>query len=297
MEKYFKYIVALIIGVFAVSIFVMQIIPDEKERLIKRLNEDLPRDIGTVGIWESVTYENKSITYNLRVKNSGQETDSLYRIHYYDFRECMMYAVIKMNGQRDKGTLISNLLSYYKEKMTVRVFLANDKSYSWTFTGDELLSFIYRVRLTPTEAFQKIIDMHIMMANISLPAILDDNEGFQSIPVNSIRNIAGEKDILLAIKHDSTSIIYEFLTPEVDYSLDDIGGISENEEALMLFAEEMSKDLDIQESMNQLVLTHADLKITYTSTKQEKTITITIPYRILKQYCSLPEDIIKNLIS
>lgn len=107
MDKLFKYIIAIFIACTLTGIFIALNIPrskltfNEKMRLSKIIaecNTDLPREIGTIGYLDSMSFADETITYAVSVKGDDRIIQ-VYSDNYDEFKDMLKYSFIEMNGQ------------------------------------------------------------------------------------------------------------------------------------------------------------------------------------------------------
>ena len=103
MEKLFKYILAILVVCTLVGIFVALNSPrpkltfNEKMRLSKIIaecNANLPREIGTIGYLDSMSFSNETITYAVSVK-CDDRIMQVYSDNYDEFKDMLKYSFIE----------------------------------------------------------------------------------------------------------------------------------------------------------------------------------------------------------
>lgn len=297
MPKSFKIILSILAAIFFAAILIVKSLPKPKltysERLeitnaINRINAELPRQIGTIGQFDSITFHDDILTYNF--SNYGDESiDDFYEYNYNEVGELMKYGVIAMNGQYGMGSHFSSLLKDKDLKLHCKFVTPSKKSFDWGYSGEELLSFIRRIQMSPTEALYVILDTHIKLANLSLPIGIEDMGEIQSITNNSIANTLTENDSLLRIMHDNDNVIFVIETNEKEIGIKDIKSNLSNELFTESFAELLSEDADVVEFINLLVLSHSKLTYRMINTAASDSVDITIPYNILKKNCKITD--------
>lgn len=295
MPKTFKIILSILAAIFIVAILIVKSLPKPKltyyERLeianaINRINAELPRRIGTIGQFDSITFNDDILTYNF--SDFGDVSiDDFYTSNYNEIGELMKYGVITMNGQCGMGTYLSSLLKDKGLELHCKFVTPSKKSFEWGYSGEELLSFIREIQISPTKALYLIIDTHIKLANLSLPISAEDMGKIQSITNNSIANTLTENDRLLRIMHDNDNVIFVVETNEKEIGIKDIKDNLSNELFTESFAELLSEDADVVEFINLLVLSHSKLTYRMINIEASDSVDITIPYDILKKNCKI----------
>ena len=142
------------------------------------------------------------------------------------------------------------------------------------------------IRITPTEALYTIIDTHIKLANLSLP-MKSDNLGYvNTIITNAIGTSLGPDQKLLKIMHDENSVVFVCETNEREDSISEIREYLSIPLFIQNYATLHSKDADIKEFINMLVLSHSNLIYRIKNVSSTDSVDIEIPYVILNNNCS-----------
>lgn len=287
----FKKILIIFAIIIGLKIIIVPLLPKPKLsfserqeiwRVVDDMNRELPEKIGTIGQLDKVSFRNDTLC--LHYSNYGDSSiDEFYEENYNEVREIMKYGCLTLNGQRNGGTNLANLLDSKGIILKTIFTTPSSKKFSFIFTGKELLDFIDAVRVSPTEALHTILDTYIRLANLSLMG-LDDFDEFQSIPINTVKNSLGEGDRLIEIQHCGNDVIFIIETNETEFKLDDIKPFINNEYFLNEITKEMVEDPDIKEFVDMLVTTHSNFTYSYSIPNSSERVNITIPYRILKNY-------------
>lgn len=214
MNNLFKYIVAAFVLIIMGAIIVVQFLPKPKlsftERqninlAIQKLNSELPQEIGTIGQFEKASFRNDTLAYYY-VVYGGKETDEFYEENFNEVRELMKYLVICMNGNRNTGTKMAQWINSVNIPIQVNISTLGTKTFKWTYEGRELLDFIHKVRISPTEALHTVIEVWIKLANLSLPLFADDIN-VQSISNNTIAKSMSPNERLIRILQKNDNIL------------------------------------------------------------------------------------------
>ena len=192
MEKIFKYILAILVVCTLVGIFVALNNPRPKltfndkirlSKIIAECNMDLPREIGTIGYLDSMSFADETITYAVSVKGDDRIMQ-VYSDNYDEFKDMLKYSFIEMNGQRNLGNTFAHSLETKGLNICFKVSTENKKSMSWNVTGKELSAFVDSCKLSPTTALKKVIDMQIKIANLKLPVTTSDSPKATTVAIN-----------------------------------------------------------------------------------------------------------------
>ena len=217
MDKLFKYIIAIFIACTLTGIFIALNIPrpkltfNEKMRLSKIIaecNTDLPREIGTIGYLDSMSFADETITYAVSVKGDDRIIQ-VYSDNYDEFKDMLKYSVIEMNGQGNLGNIFVHSLETKGLNICFKVSTENKKSMSWNITGKELSTFVDSCKLSPTTALKKVIDMQIKIANLKLPVTTSDSLKATTVAINSIvGDVKDESCLLQSIKCEGNNLLF-----------------------------------------------------------------------------------------
>lgn len=300
MEKAFKYFlsffaIALTIGIIyaihaprpKMSIF------DEQElrKLILRLNEDLPREIGTIGYLDSITYANHTISYIMSVKGDNK-IKQVYMEYYDDFKDLLKYSVIMMNGQRNMGDKFSTILDHKGLDAGVKIYSSDGTFTSWTITGTELKNFVDGCRLNPTEALHRVIEMDVKIANLSLPMKPGEGSLVRTVTLNSIESDEDAGFLLQSVTYIGNSITLEYIVDEQENDLDLIDENSTNGEYIDALASIMAEDADVKEFFGLVSIAHTNIVLKCKGSTTGKVVEVTIPYQVIRKYCKIPPNLL-----
>lgn len=296
MEKAFKYFlsifsIALVIGIiYAIHAPKPQMsIFDEQEmrQLIVRLNEDLPREIGTIGYLDSITYSNHTISYIMSVKGDNG-IKQVYTEYYDNFKDLLKYSVLMMNDQRNMGQKFSSILDSKGLDAGVKIYTPDGTYTSWTITGTELKNFVDGCRLNPTEALHRVIEMEVKIANLTLPMKPGEGSSVRTVTLNSIESDDEAGFLLLSIAYIGNSLVLEY---DVDEHENDLNLIDENAtsiEYIETLASIMAEDADVSEFFGLVSIAHTNIVLKCIGRTSKKVVEITIPYHVIKKYCKVP---------
>lgn len=298
MEKHFKYIVIVITILLFVGIIIAlgHSDPDEirLKNAIAEANKDLPRKIGTIGILDSITYSNKTISYSLTV-NGNPFIQRLYKEKYDQFGELFKYNFIIMNGQRDMGRNYASLLYEKGLDFETCVYTKDGDVTKWRFSGKEIKDFLEHYKISPSEAFMTVIDMQLEMANIELPITLEDFDNpVKSIVINSMADGLDKSCLPQAYYREGNNIFLVYSVDEKEFALNEIESSCQDERFVELLAETLSEDADTRDFFRLLAISHSNFVHQYVGRTTKKTVTILFPYQILRKYSSMPDELLTN---
>lgn len=302
MDKLFKYIIAIFIACTLTGIFIALNIPrskltfNEKMRLSKIIaecNTDLPREIGTIGYLDSMSFANETITYAVSVKGDDRIIQ-VYSDNYDEFKDMLKYSFIEMNGQGNLGNIFAHSLETKGLNICFKVSTENKKSMSWNITGKELSTFVDSCKLSPTTALKKVIDMQIKIANLKLPVTTSDSQKATTVAINSIvGDVKDESCLLQSIKYERNNILFVYKVNEEGAK--DIKRLKDREENLDFmdaFVQELAQDKDVQEFIGMLALSHSNMVLVYREKASAKQFSLTLPYTILRNHCKVPQNLL-----
>lgn len=300
MKKVFYYIVALSLVCLLVCFMFAQYQPstrlapkDEIElvRMIAGLNADLPRDVGTIGRLDSLSLEDKAITYSMSV-NGDEQIMQFYADNHDEFKDILKYAFIEMNGQRNMGSTFLHALKTKDLSIRVKIYTTKSKFEQWDITGEELSAFIDSCKLTPTKALQTVIDMQVKFANMKLPVSDKDTRLVTNVVTNSIGSDSQDCS-LYAIKHEGEDIFFEYKINKKNMKdLESVKDRFEDLNFLDAYAQELAQDKDMREFMGSFAIAHSNMVLVYREDKSNKKVSIKLPYTVLRDHCVVPQELL-----
>lgn len=302
MDKLFKYIIAIFIACTLTGIFIALNIPrpkltfNEKMRLSKIIaecNTDLPREIGTIGYLDSMSFANETITYAVSVKGDDRIIQ-VYSDNYDEFKDMLKYSFIEMNGQGSLGNTFAHSLETKGLNICFKISTENKKSMSWNITGKELSTFVDSCKLSPTTALKKVIDMQIKIANLKLPVTTSDSPKATTVAINSIvGDVKGESCLLQAIKYERSNLLFEYKVNEESMKdIENLKGREDDLELMNAFVQDLAQDKDVLEFIGMLVISHSNMVLVYRESKSNEQISIVLPYTILRNHCKVPQNLL-----
>ena len=286
MEKVIKIVVAVFVLVILVALGAMKMRPKDRltsneEAIIREgisaLNDGLPRPIGTIGTLDSITYNKKSISYNMSVFGDPS-IYGFYREHYQDLHEVLLYSLATLNGQNGNATMLAEFLKEKSVGLKTTIFFSNKESLTWDLSPSDLIEFINSYNGTPTEAMRAVLDFHIALANYSCSTTTS----------NSIDELSEEGMVLLSIEHQDNTIIWNWGVDESWYDIEELSNSFQNEGFAEMFVEEIIQDPDVQELINIISISHSNISFRYKGLSSNNMAEIVIPYTVIKRYSQVP---------
>lgn len=263
------------------------------KKLLVELNADLPREIGTIGIQDSITFENNTLIFHHTVQG-GEMIKGFYEEHYAKYKEVLKYALVSLNGQCNNGYKFAQIFFYKGFNACVSINTGYGEPVSWTITGKELKAFVDSCKLNPSEALKTSIDMELMMLNMTLPINGKKTPNVGSVVTNSLVGDFDKYCLLMSVRCKDNFIFLYFDVDEKNYDLNVLKNNAKDINYVENLTRVLSEDKDFQEFLGMLALSHSDLGIIYKGRKTKKTVSIVIPYTILCKYCSVPSDLLLN---
>lgn len=302
MEKLFKYIISILVVCTFVGIFIALSVPRPKltfndkirlHQIIAECNADLPREIGTIGYLDSMSFADETITYAVSVKGDDSIMH-VYSDNYDEFKNMLKFSFIEMNGQRNLGNAFAQSLDAKGLNICFKVSTENKKSMSWNITGKELSAFVDSCRLSPTTAMKKVIDMQIKIANLKLPITTVETQKTTTVALNSIVGDTKDKSCLLqAIRHEGNNLYFEYKIKKKELKNIEILREKQNDMNFMnAFVQELAQDKDILEFMGMLAISHSNMVLVYRESESNEQVSIELPYTILRNHCKVPQELL-----
>lgn len=302
MGKLFKYIIVLLIVCTLIGIFIALNMPRPKltfsdkmklSQIIAECNANLPREIGTIGYLDSMSFANETITYAVSVKGDDRIIQ-VYSDNYDEFKDMLKYSFIERNGQGSLGNTFAHSLETKDLNISFKISTENKKSMSWNITGKELSTFVDSCKLSPTTALKKVIDMQIKIANLKLPVTTSDSPKATTVAINSIvGDVKDESCLLQSIKYEGNNLLFEYKVNEEGAK--DIKRLKDREEDLDFmdaFVQELAQDKDVLEFIGMLALSHSNMVLVYRENASAKQFSLTLPYTILRNHCKVPQNLL-----
>lgn len=302
MDKLFKYIIAVLIVCTLIGIFIALNMPRPKltfsdkmklSQIIAECNTDLPREIGTIGYLDSVSFADETVTYAVSVKGDDRIMQ-VYSDNYDEFKDMLKYSFIEMNGQRNLGNTFAHSLETKGLNICFKISMENKKSMSWNITGKELSTFVDSCKLSPTTALKKVIDMQIKIANLKLPVSASDSPKATTVAINSIVGDTKDESCLLqSITYEGNNLLFEYKVNEE--GVKNIERLKDREEDLNFmdaFVQELAQDKDVLEFIGMLALSHSNMVLVYRENASAKQFSLTLPYTILRNHCKVPQNLL-----
>lgn len=253
----------------------------------------MPREIGTIGYLDSISFADETITYAVSVKGDDRIMQ-VYSDNYDEFKDMLKYSFIEMNGQRNLGNTFAHSLEAKGLNICFKVSTENKKSMSWNITGKELSTFVDSCKLSPTTALKKVIDMQIKIANLKLPVTTSDSPKATTVAINSIvGDVKDESCLLQSIKYEGNNLLFVYKVNEEGAK--DIKRLKDREEDLDFmdaFVQELAQDKDVQEFIGMLALSHSNMVLVYRENASAKQFSLTLPYTILRNHCKVPQNLL-----
>ena len=296
MEKWFKYFLTFVVAALMIGIFIAINMPKPKmslfdkselNRMIVRLNEDLPREIGTIGYLDSIKNIDQTIYYIMSVKGDNR-IKQVYTENYEEFKELLKYTVVILNGQRDKGDQLATILDAKGLDMGVRIYTPDKDFTDWRITGAELKTFVESCQLDPTAALRHVIDMQIEIANLSLPMKPGDGTAIRSVTLNSIESEDDDSSLLQSVTHLGNSIIFQYDVDKEEQELDLMKVNSNNDEYIENIAAIAAEDADVKEFFGCVALSRSNIILQYVGRTSGNKVEILLPYEVMRKYCKVP---------
>lgn len=302
MEKLFKYIITILIVCTLIGIFIALNMPRPKltfsdkmklSQIIAECNADLPREIGTIGYLDSMSFADETITYSVRVKGDDKIMQ-VYSDNYDEFNDMLKYSFIEMNGQGNLGNAFARSLETKGLDICFKVYTESNKSKSWTVTGNELSAFVDSCKLSPTAALKRVIDMQIKIANLNLPITTSDSPIATTVAINSIvGDVKDESCLLQAIKYEGNNLLFEYKVNEEGMKdIEYLNGKEDDLDFMDAFVQELAQDKDILEFIGLLAISHSNMVLVYRDNKSSKPVSIELPYTVLRNHCKVPQELL-----
>lgn len=286
MEKLLKIIVVASIITILVTIGIVSVLPKDRltldeemeiRKCVQGLNDDLPRQIGTIGTLDAIRYQNRAICYDLTVFGDPGIIE-LYRSHYKEFRSVALYSFSVLNGQNGNANKLAEYCKTKKIGTKTTIFFADNESISWDFASNELNDFLLSFEGTPTDAMFTLLDFQIALVNYHC----------SNITTNSIEALSDDGIVFISLEHKGDDIIWTWNVDEQKKSIIDLSSFFQFPDAATITLNQLVTDPDVQELVNVISISHSNMILRYKSSTSGKVAELYIPYAILKQHSQVP---------
>ena len=286
MEKVIKIIVAVFVLAILVTIGIVSVLPkdrltfDEEMEIrkgVQALNDDLPRQLGTIGTLDAIRYQNRAICYDMTVFGDPSIIE-FYRSHYDEFRTVALYSFSTLNGQNGNANKLAEYCKAKKIGTKTTIVFADNESISWDFAPNELYDFLLSYKGTPTDAMRTVLDFNIALANYQC----------SNVATNSIESLSDEGIVLISLEHKDSDIIWTWSVDEHQYSIKDLSTSFQIQDAATVILGELVTDPDVQELVNLISISHSNMILRYKGYTSGKVAELYIPYSVLKHHSQVP---------
>lgn len=298
MEKVIKFILISFIFIIGLGILILDKMPkdDNIELMLKEweleINKNFPHDF-ELGRINGVSFKDKFVIYDITTYESSNIIE-FYKEHYEDFKYMLLYSFSYLNGTDDNGDKIVYMLFKVDYDIKVVINTIDVKSISWDITKEELEEFLKQCKLTPTEALRKVLNMHIELAKLNIPVNVNSEIQTRNLTTEFMASTIEEGCLLIDIKTIDNLIVFEYLVDDtkLDFDFATLRALSQTDEGKMIFAEIFAEDASFREFLNLIVLSQSNLGIMYKGVTSIDSVEIVLPYAILRNYCTIPQDIL-----
>lgn len=248
-------------------------------QIIQDVNKDLPREIGTIATFNHISYSNLMLVYDYTLKGSNNIL-LFYRDNTESIKQLLLYHFILMNGNFNLGYQFIYLLDYYNLDCQYNLYINDGDCFICKLTKEEIKEFVEACKISPTEALNIIIDMHLEFEKNS-------NLGIQSIVINSIDFFNDSINFLKEIKHINNNIIFVSEIYDEGFNFKDIEIQANNEAFLDAMAAFLAQDKNMIEFINLIVLSNSNLEFIFENPESKEKVSFVITNNILKRYSNI----------
>lgn len=254
-----------------------------KEIAILTFDLGLPRQMGTMGTQDSVTYSKgtRTLFYNSTIWGYADANKYLYRINRDKYYDMVKYFILEM----DDGFGFASLLEERQVNLGYRVFFSDGDCFEWKVPGKELLSFADSCKMNPTEALKKVIDLNLEIANLHLPIRPEDLPN-QARTVISNAIIGDEKCLLQSVScnHDDIVLLYDI--DDIEYDLDITEHNVDDMEFVWNVVNDMARDDNFYPFIRLLAKTHTNMILMYEGRNSHKRVSMKVPNSLIVEILS-----------
>lgn len=264
---------------------------DDLEKVIEKLNSELPRKVGDMGSLESIKVIGDTIFYNMKVEGN-LDSDKYYQNNYDNMRNLLKYGILMMNSQRGNGYKLTNLMEKNKVGICMRVTTPSNKQFQWYYSGDELNDFMKNSKENPKEAALLGIQLQLEMVNMQTPIAYEGASVQTNLSGTVLKQLQKDYEILNNISLKENNIIYSFTMPETEYTAIEFGENLESWGAREEYLKDMCSNPNFTEFLNLLVIPKCNLVIKYKGIKTGEIVEVKFPYEMLRLHCTIPSNML-----
>jgi len=258
---------------------------------IERGNADLPEVIPGVGVMKRIDFVDDVISLYIDIEGDSA-LEKLYTQKYDMVKESVLFAFLMMNSHNDLGKMILSMIKKADLRLRyVTTIKPSGKEYSFVYSATDIREFLDRYKLHPTEALAAVIDMQVIEGQ-EFPAWVDDYGLPHHVTDDELPDVQKKYIVEFRPKREGTALVLSYSLPEIDESLADMADLPEDEAMQAAMAQDMASDPTSLRLINLLVMAHSDLIVRYTGARSGQTISMNLPYSLLRKYCTLPESVL-----
>lgn len=239
------------------------IFTNEELKQIERINNSLPRSIGTVGILNKISVNLDTVIYH-QTAFGDESLSEIYRENDSIMPQLMLLSMFLLNDESSNNGLY-NLMKERNAKIAIHLTVSNGDTFNWTIDKEAVETSIYNLKMRPEEALKSIIDVHV--------ALMNNNIGLQSAIINSV----DEGISIDSIARDENRIVMTYKTNSSESEIDELQTSFNNNELFESFLQEIKSDPDMREFLILFALSKTDFTYRMKSKDGKKSAEITFP--------------------
>lgn len=244
-----------------------------------------------MGVMKRIDLVDDVLSYYIDV-DGDSAVEKLYAQKYDMVKESLLFAFLMMNSHNDLGKMILSVMKEGNLRLRyVTTIKPSGKEYTFVYSATDIQEFLDRCKLHPTEALAAVIDMQVIEGQ-EFPAWVDDYGMPHHVTDDELADVKKKYIVEFKPKREGTALVLTYSLPEIGESLAGMPDLSEDEVMQASMAQDMASDPTTLRLINLLVMAHSDLKVRYTGARSGQTISINLPYSLLRKYCTLPESVL-----
>lgn len=265
------------------------------QSLVDNLNKELPRNIGTIGKFNHVSYWDDTLTYHASIREDADSklTMDYYQKHKKEVGKLCSSMMVMMNAQSgEPGSRMAELLTDTHNVLTLEITLPSNQSLHWSWSGDDLQRAIAVNKKSSAELLMTAIKYQLDLYERKLPMTFGEDGQALSLSTNAILKNLGQYEALVDLSMSGKNIIFTFSTPETEATIAEMSGNSKDVTVVRLLLQELCEDPDFKEFINLFALAKCNMVFIYKGIKSKNTAKVIFPYTMLREYCNIPDELL-----
>lgn len=276
------------------------LIPDRKKSktdqemyaMANRLKKECPVQVGAYMYLTNVSFFNDTIRYDYEIRYND-EVEKLYSENPIIVEKLTKLKII-INQQKGWNSAWANLIKENNYVWELHMKYSDNRSSTISFNGNDLSDLLKE--LTSKEALESYLNTTLFLINKNTPIVTDEEGNLIDVEVKNLKKIKSLEKKYQVFENafiEGNNIVFLYSIPELQYTISDIKGSSENPETIKLLFKNMCSDPTTKEELTIFALAKCNLVLRYYGVKSKQSIDITIPYSMIRQHTYIPSELLE----